>query len=85
MHSIWLGQGGGTVSFGGGNIVIRKPESRTAEQIAALEEICAVCEWNVNWICEHSGCQPCKQRAAGGLKLYLRMASFICPAGKFKK
>ncbi len=53
---------------------------RSPKEVARIEAICATCKWNVDWICEHSGCRPCKQRVAGGLKLYLCMASFRCPA-----
>ena len=87
MHSKWLGQPpGGSVNTptGGGNVVICKPKPRTDEQIAALEAVCAECPNNVDWICQHIGCRPCKQQRAGGLKQALRSPYFRCPAGKFK-
>jgi hypothetical protein len=48
------------------------------------ESVCTVCDKNVDWICEHVGCLPCKQRSAGGLKMCLRLATFHCPMGKFR-
>lgn len=55
---------------------------RTPEAAAKFEAVCAACQWNVDWICEHAGCRPCKQRAAGGLKAMILKANFHCPAGK---
>ena len=46
--------------------------------------ICALCAWNVAWICEHSGCKPCGQRAAGGLPAKIERPHETCPAGKWQ-
>ena len=50
---------------------------------AERETICAGCEWNVNWICEHPGCQPCRQRLAGGLKRMITSPGSRCPESKW--
>ncbi len=55
----------------------------TAETIAQRVSQCGSCKWNVEWICEHPGCRPCRQRKAGGLKSALQSPYFTCPAGKF--
>jgi hypothetical protein len=55
---------------------------RTLAEIERLEAICATCQWNFNWICQHIGCLPCKQAREGGLKQALRFQNHICPAGK---
>lgn len=51
--------------------------------IAAREALCATCPWNVDWICEHSGCKPCAQRQSGGLRTALRSPTFRCASNKF--
>jgi hypothetical protein len=50
---------------------------------AAAEKVCAGCEWNIDWVCQHVGCQPCKQVKAGGLKAMLATPGYQCPAGKW--
>ena len=54
----------------------------TQETIAEREKVCGACEWNRDWVCEHIGCLPCKQRKEGGLKLLAASSAFRCPAGK---
>lgn len=56
------------------------PTEAIQRMIGVRELICGSCDWNVDWICEHSGCKPCRQRAAGGLKQALRNPRFQCPA-----
>ena len=51
--------------------------------LAEKRRICAGCSWNVDWICEHPGCLPCRQRQAGGLRIALEIASFRCAARKW--
>ena len=45
--------------------------------------ICKSCEWNIDWICQHSGCLPCKQSQAGGLKAIIDNPSSRCSTGKW--
>lgn len=52
----------------------------SAELIAHREAVCEACQWNVDWICEHPGCLPCRQRRAGGLCARLRQRDATCPA-----
>ncbi len=47
------------------------------------ESICRGCEWNIGWLCEHSGCRPCHQRAKGGLLEVLSHPNAHCPAAKW--
>jgi hypothetical protein len=54
--------------------------AKTAEQIERAEAHCAKCDWNRDWICEHIGCLPCKQRQAGGLRAQIRQPGTRCPA-----
>lgn len=56
---------------------------RTPQEIKRLEAICGACRWNINWICQNIGCMPCKQAAAGGLKMAIKFTSFQCPEGNF--
>jgi hypothetical protein len=37
----------------------------------------------MEWICEHPGCRPCKQRVAGGLKTLIPSSYSHCAAGKW--
>jgi len=60
-----------------------KPKVRSPSEIAHIKAICADCSWNVNWICEHPGCKPCRQRRAGGLKRLILDDGTRCPAGKW--
>jgi hypothetical protein len=57
--------------------------ARPEAEIARLESICQECPWNVNWICEHPGCQPCRQRRTGGLKAQLPDPAARCAANKW--
>ena len=50
---------------------------------AERETICGACPWNVDWICEHPGCKPCRQRKLGGLRIALDVPGFRCAAGKW--
>ena len=88
MHCKWLGQppGGAESSpfITGGNVIVHQPKPRTDKQIAAIEAVCAACKNNVDWICQHVGCRPCRQQRIGGLKTAIRNPYFQCPAGKFK-
>ena len=59
------------------------PATRQTETVATIESICGKCEWNVDWVCEHPGCQPCRQRPAGGLKAMIASAGARCPAAKW--
>jgi len=52
-------------------------------ELIAIELICETCAWNVNDICEHTGCSPCRQRHGGGLKELLKLKSHHCPIGNF--
>jgi len=45
--------------------------------------LCAVCPWNVDWICQHVGCLPCQQRRDGGLHGKIARPHETCPAGKW--
>jgi hypothetical protein len=56
---------------------------RSEAENIRLQAICLACPWNVNWICEHPGCQPCRQRRAGGLKRQLSDPAARCPAGRW--
>ena len=56
---------------------------RSEEQIAAIVYICSSCQWQIEWICEHPGCRPCKQRVAGGLKALIPSPYSRCSAGKW--
>jgi hypothetical protein len=51
------------------------------EAVEQRTAACAGCEWNLAWICEHSGCKPCKQRADGGLRSKIERPFETCPAG----
>ena len=57
-----------------------RPDAETAAQ--QLE--CAVCKFNVAWICEHPGCRPCSgnQRRGGGLRFVIRLVGFHCPLAR---
>lgn len=58
-------------------------------EIARREGICAACEWNTDWTCQHLACKVCpgKQKLYGErpLKRLLRMDWFTCPVNKFDK
>ena len=56
---------------------------RSNEQIAAIIAICSACQWQIEWICEHPGCRPCKQRVSGGLKALIPSSYSRCAAGKW--
>ena len=56
---------------------------RSEEQIAAIVYICSSCQWQIEWICEHPGCRPCKQRVSGGLKALIPSPYSRCSAGKW--
>jgi len=56
---------------------------RSEDQIAAIIAICSACQWQMEWICEHPGCRPCKQRVAGGLKTLIPSSYSHCAAGKW--
>ena len=60
------------------------PVTRGQEEINLIQDICAGCPWNIDWLCEHPGCPVCQQRAAGGLKQKLTDLTFHCPAHKWK-
>ena len=45
--------------------------------------LCTGCEWNFNWVCQHSGCKPCAQKASGGLVGKISRPHETCPAGKW--
>jgi len=45
--------------------------------------VCTGCDWNFNWICQHSGCKPCGQKATGGLVGKISHAHETCPEGKW--
>ena len=66
-----------TVKFLAGSAI------RSEEQIAAIVYICSSCQWQIEWICEHPGCRPCKQRVAGGLKALIPSSYSHCAAGKW--
>jgi len=53
------------------------------QTVAEREAICGACPWNVDWICEHPGCKPCRQRKLGGLRIALDVPGFRCAAGKW--
>ena len=55
--------------------VFSVPDSLVQER----ERVCGKCEWNFSWICQHTGCLPCKQRSEGGLKALIRTSEFTCP------
>jgi hypothetical protein len=59
-----------------------------AQKRVAMEDreaICAACQFNVDWICEHVGCRTCsgRQRNTGGLRTLLAQPGARCPAGKW--
>lgn len=56
---------------------------RIPSEVERVKAICEKCEWNINNICEHSGCKPCKQRSVGGLSEKIRDTAFVCAAGKW--
>jgi len=56
---------------------------RQEDEIARIQAICEECTWNVNWICEHPGCKPCRQRQSGGLKGLILDPRANCPAHKW--
>ena len=56
---------------------------RSEKQIAAIVYICSSCQWQIEWICEHPGCRPCKQRVSGGLKALIPSPYSRCSAGKW--
>jgi hypothetical protein len=57
---------------------------RSPVEIENIAAICDTCSWNINWVCEHPGCQPCKQRREGGIKPRLIDLNFHCPATKWR-
>lgn len=57
--------------------------TRDSATVAVLEAICGACEWNIKWVCEHPGCQPCRQRQGGGLKALIGNPAYHCPAGRW--
>ena len=79
MHSQFMPAVSGGVQTG--RVVISKSPVRPDAESAAQEVICALCRFNVGWICEHSGARCCsgKQRRAGGLKAAIRLVGFQCP------
>lgn len=56
---------------------------RVQAEYLHAKAICEKCEWNINNVCEHSGCKPCRVRAGGGLIEKLKDNSFHCSAGKW--
>ena len=64
--------------------VAYQPTTRPAAEIDNVQAICSTCQWNINWICEHPGCKPCRQRRAGGLKGLILDPTAHCPAGKWQ-
>lgn len=64
--------------------VIQSGKAAHSQTITAdREAICAACECNVDWICEHSDCLPCQQRRSGGLRVMLADPRARCAAGKW--
>ena len=60
------------------------PVTVNAEERSA---ICTACGFNVDWVCEHSGCKICpgkaRQLGANPLKTLLTRPQFKCPMRKF--
>ena len=56
---------------------------RSPAEIERIQAVCADCQWNVNWVCEHIGCLPCRQRRSGGLKAHFIDLAFKCSAHKW--
>ena len=61
----------------------RRPISE--EEIECRRRVCSLCGWNINGICEHPGCLPCKQRANGGLKWKTSQPQETCPDRKWPR
>ena len=45
---------------------------------------CGDCPWNMDMICEHPDCLPCKQRENGGLWHKTAQSDETCPAGRWE-
>ena len=58
--------------------------SVSAELVEERASTCAKCEWNFNWICQHIGCLPCKQKSEGGLKAIIATSAFKCPINRVR-
>lgn len=56
---------------------------RSPLEMARIQETCERCQWNVDWVCEHPGCLPCRQRRSGGLTAHFIDRAFQCPAKKW--
>ena len=51
--------------------------------IAQRRAACDGCAWNMENICQHPGCLPCRDRANGGLAWKTSRLEETCPAGKW--
>ncbi len=69
---------GKTLSAASSGVTYRSPA-----EIERIQAICAGCAWNVEWVCEHVGCLPCRHRRSGGLKAHFIDPAFKCSARKW--
>jgi hypothetical protein len=64
---------------------VRSNPLTVPEYVRARRAICATCVFNVNNICEHPACLPCKQRHSGGLTYKTSQPNETCPESKWPK
>ncbi len=65
------------------NLRIPALMKRDPDEVKRIDEICAQCDWNQDWICQHPGCLPCRQHKEGGLRAVIAIAVSTCPDGKW--
>jgi len=61
------------------------PVALPAASVSARMTICEQCPWQLDWVCQHPGCDVCphKQKSSAPLKALLESPAFRCPAKKF--
>jgi hypothetical protein len=63
------------------------PPATSAFNYPARAMACTSCQWNVEWVCEHIGCQTCsgaqKRLRFQPLMDFLSNPQFHCPLNKF--
>jgi hypothetical protein len=68
-----------------GPVLVPEKPAVLVRMEAERAAICAACEWNVDNICEHPGCAPCRMRGNGGLSEAIKRPRFKCAAHKHPK
>jgi len=70
-----------------GRIAITQPKPFGELEISQRRAICAACEWNADWTCQHIGCKVCpgaqKKLGFEPLKHLISERFFTCPFKRF--